>query len=362
MVIVLSVFNGFDDIIKTLYNSVDPDFKIELKEGDQFYVDDNFVEKINNISGIVSYSEVLEHKMLAQNLDHQLVVDVKGIGPNYLKLNNLKDSIILGYFFNQENNFVVVGSKVFNTLSLQLLDFENPLQLSVFNKINKLDISNSIHTNSFYISGVFETHTELDNTYILLKIEDLREFLSLGKQCSSIELNIDNSVNYKTIEHELKHVFSDKFFIQNRFNQRPFIYKMVKTEKLAVYIIFSFILIVSMLSLISSLIVLLMEKQKDIQTLYFLGLRKEKIKSIFFIVGVLITIFGAFLGNILGLVFCFFQQKFGFFGLGESTSFIDSYPVKVNLFDIIIIQLIVLFLGALASYLVTKNKRFYNYS
>ena len=202
---------------------------------------------------------------------------------------------------------------------------------------------------------------EFDDTYVVLQIDDLRRLLDLPRQCSSIEIKIDESINRKFIRSQLASYFGEKYLIQNRLEQRPFVFKMVKTEKLAVYIIFSFIVFVSMLSLIASLIVLLMAKQKDILILYELGLPIRKIKIIFFQVGVFITLIGSAFGGVLGLVVCLIQEKFKIIKLGENMHFIDSYPVKFDFFDLIMIQLIVIFLGFISSYIVTRNNNFYSF-
>ena len=364
MVVVLSVFNGFDDIINKLYNTIDTDFKIELKDGKLFDVNNDFIDKIQGVEGVVSWSEIIEYKMLVESSGQELVVvDVKGVGHNYRDVNNLEEIIWKGNYFENQKNHIIIGNQLSNLLGVDLLDYDNPLKLSFFKeKMNGFGLKNIDQmTRAFYVSGVFQTYTEVDNTYVILDIDDLRDFLFLEHECSSIEIKIDHSKKYTMIEKELTYLLGDKFLIKNRFNQRPFIYKMVKTEKLAVYIIFSFILIVSMLSLIASLVVLLMEKQQDIYTLYSFGLSKSKIKNIFFLIGVIVTVLGGFIGTALGRLVCYLQDKFEIIQLGTSSSFLQAYPVKVYFLDILMIQLIVFFLGALTSYLVSRNEQFYNY-
>ena len=364
MVVVLSVFNGFDDIINKLYNTIDTDFKIELKDGKLFDINNDLLEKIKGVEGIVSWSEIIEHKMLVESSGKELVVvDVKGVGQNYRDVNNLEEIIWKGNYFENKKNHIIIGNQLSNLLGVDLLDYDDPLKLSFLKeKMNGFGLKNLDQmTRAFYVSGVFQTYTEVDNTYVILDIDDLRDFLLLEHECSGIEIKTDHSKNYTMIEKELTYLLGDQFLIKNRFNQRPFIYKMVKTEKLAVYIIFSFILIVSMLSLIASLVVLLMEKQQDIYTLYSLGLSKYKIKNIFFLIGVIVTVLGGLIGTVMGRLVCYLQDKFEIIQLGTSSSFLQAYPVKVYFSDILMIQLIVFFLGAVTSYLVSRNEQFYNY-
>ena len=361
MVVVLSIFNGFDSIIKELYNQVDSDFKIEHKDGVVFELSRDSLSAIYNIEGVIDYSEVLESKLLAQYLDKQLVVNAKAVDDNYYNFSGLKNSILLGDYVSDKPNFIVVGNGVFHSLELNLLDFDNHLKLSFFKEPNSLNLSQSIISHSFYVSGVVGTRVEFDDTYVVLQIDDLRRLLDLPGQCSSIEIKVDESINRKFIRSQLTSYFGDTYLIQNRLEQRPFVFKMVKTEKLAVYIIFSFIVFVSMLSLVASLIVLLMAKQKDILILYELGLPIRKIKIIFFQVGVFITLIGSAIGGFLGLFVCLIQERFKIIKLGENMHFIDSYPVKFDFFDLIMIQLIVISLGFISSYLVTGNNNFYSY-
>ena len=359
MVIVLSVFNGFDNIIHSLYQRVDADFKVELKTGKLFDVDNDFISGINNINGVISCSEILEQKLLAQYLDYQYVVEAKGVDENYIQVSNLNQNIVLGNYLDGTKNFVIVGNKVFNRLALRLLDFENSLKLSFFKEAKMMDINSSMQTQSFYATGVFRTDVEIDETHLVLSIHDLRNFLKISRQCSSIEIKTDNKVNPRDIHAGLTSFLGPDYVIKNRIEQRPFVYKMVRTEKISVYMIFSFILIISMLSLIASLIVLLMEKQKDIDLLHSLGLNRQKIKYIFLLIGCSITIIGGVLGTFLGVFICFLQAQFKLIHLNTEIGLISAYPIKVNVADILIIQIIVLCLGVITSFLVSKNNNFY---
>ena len=165
MVIVLSVFNGFDNIIHSLYQRVDADFKVELKTGKLFDVDNDFISGINNINGVILCSEILEQKLLAQYLDYQYVVEAKGVDENYIQVSNLNQNIVLGNYLDGTKNFVIVGNKVFNRLALRLLDFENSLKLSFFKEAKMMDINSSMQTQSFYATGVFRTDVEIDETH-----------------------------------------------------------------------------------------------------------------------------------------------------------------------------------------------------
>ncbi len=359
MIVVLSVFNGFDQLVQNLFKNIDSDFQVELKEGHLFNIDDTILYKIQSINGVNSISKVLEHKMLAKYKDYQSVVGVKGVDENFLKVNKINDEIFIGKYFSEQDKFVIVTNSVFNMLSLKLLDFENPLQLSFFKSNNNLLTMNNIVTNSFYLSGVFSGQAKLGSGDIILGLKDLQKFTENENKISALNISIKNK-HYDSIQKKLQIVLGERFIVKNRFEQRPFVNKMIKSEKLIVYIIFSFILIVSMLSLVASLIVLLMQKQRDIQILFSFGFRIQNVKKIFLTVGFMITTCGLIAGTTLGLIFCFLQDKFHIVKLSSLNNItLNYYPIKVHLDDIISIQLIVIFLGLVTTYFVTFNSRFY---
>ncbi len=360
MIIVLSVFNGFDGIIQDLYEDIDADIRIELNEGQFFSVDDNLINSINNIKGVNYCSEVLEYKMLAKYLDYQQVIDGKGVDDNYRYVNNLDKHIILGEYGSLDPSFSITGSGVFNALSLKLLDFEDPLELAVFtNQKNILNPNNFVKTKSFYVTGVFSSQVEIDNSYVFLDINTLRDFVGLSRYCSALYLSINNNDN-KHIKNQLMTILGSNFVIKNRIEQRPFVNKMIRTEKLVVYIIFIFILLISMFSLFGTLVVLLMEKQHDIQVLSSLGFSLQAIQNIFLYVGCIVTITGVLFGSFSAFILCFLQYKFGWIKLGsEGGFFIESYPIQINFMDIILTQMIVLLLGFVTSYFVSRQQRFY---
>ena len=361
MIIVLSVFNGFDDIIQNLYKNLDADVKIELNEGTLFEIDDTIKSQLNSLEGIISWSEVLEHQMLAKSSNFQSVVNIKGVDENYTKVTNIKSEILLGEYFKTNSSFLIVTNSVFHNLSLKLLDFETPLNLTYFSPSNNmLDPMNQTKTKNFYVSGVFKSQVDMGGGDVILSIEKLRDFLKLNKESTSIVVNIDPQVNFNKIKSKLKLCFGEEFIFKNRFQQRPFINKMIKSEKLVVYIMFTFILIISMLSLIASLVVLLMQKKKDIKIFQSLGFKTIELKKIFFKIGVMITSLGLILGVSFGIGFTKMQEKFHILKLGTNhTFFINHYPVKIQELDIVVIIAIVLTLGCLTSYIVTSRNIFY---
>ena len=361
MIIVLSVFNGFDQLVQDLFKNIDSDFQVELKEGTLFTIDDSLIHHISSIDGVNSVSKLLEQKMLAKYGTYQAVVGVKGVDEKFINVTNIKDEIFLGQYFFEKENFLVATSSVFNNLSLKLLDFDTPLKLSFFDPSNNLLNMNNIITKSFYLSGVFRGQAKLGSGDLILRLEDLQKFMKSNNKISALNISVKKK-HRDNIQNKIQLVLGDRFVIKNRSQQRPFVNKMIKSEKLIVYIIFTFILLISLLSLVASLIVLLMQKQQDIQILFSLGLGVKSIKKIFLVIGLLITSSGLILGTILGLFFCFLQDQWHLIKLGSlNNTLINYYPIQIELEDILLIQLIVVLLGIFTAYIVTYNNRFYKF-
>ena len=361
MIIVLSVFNGFDQLVQDLFKNIDSDFQVELKEGTLFTIDDSLIYHISSIDGVNSVSKLLEQKMLAKYDTYQAVVGVKGVDEKFINVTNIKDEIFLGQYFFEKENFLVATSSVFNNLSLKLLDFDTPLKLSFFDPSNNLLNMNNIITKSFYLSGVFRGQAKLGSGDLILRLEDLQKFMKSNNKISALNISVKKK-HRDNIKNKIQLVLGDRFVIKNRSQQRPFVNKMIKSEKLIVYIIFTFILLISLLSLVASLIVLLMQKQQDIQILFSLGLGIKSIKKIFLVIGLLITSSGLILGTILGLFFCFLQDQWHLIKLGSlNNTLINYYPIQIELEDILLIQLIVVLLGIFTAYIVTYNNRFYKF-
>jgi len=361
MIIVLSTFNGFDKIVKDLYKDFDPDIKIESVKGRFFDLDSQLFNRIQSIEGVAVCSKVIDLKMLAQVKESKLILNIKAVDSNYSQVNPILNNIILGSYTDTDEDFINVGHGVFNLLSLKINDFDSPIKLSFFQDKHSILPTQLIQSDFFYISSVFAIQPEFDNSYAIMHLNKLRQLLKLNNQYSAIELKLSSDYNDSNIKKNIKQIIGEDYSVKTQADQRPFLYKMIKTEKLAVYIIFSFIVIISLLSLIASMIVLLMEKQQDIYIFNAIGLPVFQIKRIFFILGSGITLFGVLIGTGLGVLICFVQQKYKLIKLGHSGNLIiDSYPIQIYISDILYIQLIVMTLGVLAAYFVSSRDQYYH--
>lgn len=356
LIIVMSVFNGFDNLVQNIFINLDPDIKIEKKNGFLFDENDKLINEISYLDGVENVSIVLENKLLATHDDYQLVINAKGVSKSYNKVTGIENEIVFGNYL-KDNKSLVTSQLVFNSLSTKLLDFKSPLKLTFFDTDKKIFGSNNFISKSFYVIGVFSGESSTGNGDVIMPIHELQKLTKNQGMISSIELRVKKNNN--KVYKKIKDLVGSNFLVSDRAQQRPFVNKMIKSEKLVVYLIFSFILLISILGLVASIVVLMIKKKKDFVLLKSIGLEHKKLKKIFFTLGLMVTSFGLITGTIFGLFFCYLQQKFKIIGLGASNFPIQYYPIKMEFIDILIIQIIVIFFGTVSSLIVSKNNQFY---
>ncbi len=361
LVIVLSVFNGFESLVTNLYNSFDADYVITSKTGKTFIPDSMQIQQISKFKEVALLSEVLEENVLLKNGDKQYFATIKGVSPEVEKMESLQNLIVDGKLKLEAAGlpYACLGQGVAIGLSLSSSNSLYPLTVYVPNRLSKPDLVNT--ANAFKIlninvSSVFSVQQDVDSKYFLVPINFARELLSYNKEVSALEVYLKPNIFTPNFQEVLQKTFGPNYNIKNKQQQHELLYKIMKSEKWAVFFILVFILIVASFNVIGSLTMLIIDKKKDIAILKSMGATMQTIKNIFLLQGMLIALYGAIGGIITGLVICFIQEKFGIIGLGSSGSFvIDAYPVKIIAVDIIYVLLTVLFIGLLASLIASRN-------
>jgi len=257
LIIVMSVFNGFDNLVQNIFINLDPDIKIEKKNGLLFDENSKLVNEISYLDGVENVSIVLENKLLATHDDYQLVINAKGVGKSYNKVTGINNEIIFGNYLKDDRS-LLTSQLVYNSLSVKLLDFKSPLKLTFFDSDKKIFGSNSFISKSFYVVGVFSGESSTGSGDIILPIHELQNLTTNHGKISSIEVSINKKNN--EVYKKIKNLVGSNFLVSNRTQQRPFVNKMIKSEKLVVYLIFSFILLISILGLVASIVILMIKK------------------------------------------------------------------------------------------------------
>ncbi len=365
LVIVLSVFNGFNGLIETFFSNFDPDLKITASRGKMFSPSENRFEEIQNLLGVLHYAEVIEETALLKYGDQQYPAIVKGVPPNYSDYTSIDTLIIDGIFMLQDDgiDYAVVGQGVAYNLGLGL-SFVDPIRIFVPKKGHQASLNPAQSLNFDYIfpAGVFSLLEEIDSKYLIVPYHFASRLFESENRVSAVELGIDPGVNSKKLQKEIQGILGDSFHVKNKYQQHDMIFRTIKSEKWASYFILVFILIVASFNMLGSLSMLIIDKKEDLFILRSMGADSKLIRKIFLFEGWLISFFGALIGALLGIFICWLQIRFELVTLPGAGSFvITAYPVKIVLSDIFLILGIVLGIGFIASWYPVRfiSDRFY---
>lgn len=357
LIIVLSVFNGFESVVTSLFSVFDPDIEITVSQGKTFHSHKINADQIRNIPGVIKYTEVVEENALLYYKNKQFLATIKGVDSIFQVNCPIHDSLIVtGKMILQEDSldFAVPGYGIAYFLDI---DMDAPDNLiSVYIPKRKGNISGlpqeSFSSELIRPMAIFSVQQDFDDKYMLVPLRFARRMLDYSDELTSVEIRLAKNVDANLVQNKIASILGPEFKIQNRFQQQEMLYKIMKTEKWAVFLILTFILIVASFNVIGSLTMLILDKKKDISILRSLGANDATIKRTFFFEGLLITLTGALAGIILGLAVCLLQLKFGIIKLQGGGSFImDSYPVKLIALDFVYVFITVLMIGVIAAWL-----------
>lgn len=355
LIIVLSVFNGFENLVLSLYNSFDPAIKITAVEGKVFEAEE--VAPILNERNLL-YAEVLEERVLLKYEDKEYIATLKGVDANYKMLNNVDSMLVAGeYFENYESEYAaIVGQGVAYYLSMGVGDMMNPLQVFVPKRSSKhlLKPENAFSKSGLTPVGVFGIQADFDATYVITSLTYVRKLLERTREVSALEVHCADE-EMEAIQEELQTALGSAYKVQHRYQQHAFLHQILNAEKLAVFLILTLILIIATFNIIGSLSMLMIDKKKDIQTLSHLGATKGDLQQLFWLEGLLTTIVGAVAGLLLGLGVCWAQLQWGFLQMGEGSFVVNQYPVVLQAKDVALVLLTVLLIGAVASWIPARQ-------
>lgn len=352
--IVLSVFSGLKDFSLSFSNDFDPDLKVLPKTGKSFEISLQQIEKIKTIAGITFYSKIIEEKVLFVYKGKEQVAEIKGIDNQYNNVNNIKKAIYQGEWLTTNTPQVVVGNGIATKLSMGLFDMNNTFEIfvprpgkgaitsaeSAFNKSNLIPI------------GIYAINDELDSRFVFADLQLTQELLEYkNNQISGIEIRTDSLANENKIIQELGTVFKNKVTIKNRAQLNDSLHKMLNTENTAIYLIFTLVIIMTLFTLAGAIIMMILDKQSNLKTLYSIGTSIPQIKNIFLLQGSLLTIIGGLFGIVLGIVVVFIQLKFQLIMITETL----PYPVRFNFQNILIVFTTIAVLGFIASYIASSR-------
>lgn len=357
IIIILSIFNGFETVIKNLFNTFDPDIRIEIREGKTFSIQSPGFNEIRRHPNVACFVETLEENALIRYADKQDIVIIKGVGENYAELNGIDSMLVDGIFMLQHKGkpYAVVGQGVAYKLSLGLR-YIDPAGLVVYMPERKGDITHNpekaFKKRSIIPIGVFSIQQEFDSKYMLVPIVFARELLDYENAVTAVEIRLKDKSSVRKTQEEIQTILGNDFQVLDRFQQHEFLYKVMRSEKLIIFLFLSIILIVMAFNITGSLTMLIIDKKEDIHIIRSMGAHIGAVRQIFLTEGWLISIFGTLIGLLFGAVVCYIQQEFGLIRLSGGQSFVvDAYPVEMRWMDFAAVFVFVGLVGLALSWL-----------
>jgi len=355
LIIILSAFNGFESLVKSLYSSFYPDIRIGPLKGKTLVLTQSEIDRIRGLGGIKSITMIAEDKALLQNGDFQAVVFVKGVDSNYAKVSGVPQKMVRGNFNlgNAEDPRMVMGVGIENAIGILSDRALIPLTLYLPKKGVK-DISDPLEALSEGLvipSGSFAIQQDFDNKYLITNIDFTKLYLNFQKdEYSAVEIAVKEEKLVEDVKTELKKLLGPSFTIHDRYEQNRTLYSTINLEKWAIYGIFTLILLVAAFNMVGALTMLVLEKKKDIQVLQAMGADRQLIRKIFLAEGLVLAGIGAFCGIILAVALYFLQVNYKLVPLQGDSFLIDYYPVKLLWQDFLLVTVTVFAIGLLASW------------
>jgi len=357
MVIVLSGFNGLENLVEKIYNQHESDLTISPIKGKTFYDSDSIIQKLTTIEQIGFTSKIIEEVTMIKHGEKWTTAIMKGAERSYSKITNLDSSIIDGNgdFYSTFVSGSIIGVGIQNQLQVSCDDrFDNTITVYGLLRNKKLSTQNKnvFNPKRTSVRGVFNITPEFDNNYFIVSLDFARDILDYTNELSAIEIGLKKEANLELVKKQIERLVGEDFQVKTKFEKNELLFKTNAAEKWMVFMILLFIFILSTFNIIASLTMLMFDKKRDISTLIALGATKKLIQSIFFKEGLYINLIGGMSGIILGAFICMAQYHFKLIRL--ENSIIDYWPVEVEATDLFYVLLVLLGIGIIASYLPTS--------
>lgn len=368
LVVVLSVFNGFQDMVAGFFTNIDPQLKVVPVSGKTAAADDPVLTKIRQLPEVEVATETLQDMALAMYDGRQATVNIKGVDDNFADLSHITE-ILYGdgeFELHTANlEFGTPGLRLAATMGLGA-SWSGYMKIYAPRREGQLDMSNPTDgfvVDSLISSGVVFTvkQGKYDKDYILTSIGFARRLFDRQGELSALELRLKPGSDFNAVKKEMQQIAGDRFQVQDRYEQQADTFHIMQIEKLMAYIFLTFILIVACFNIVGSLSMLIIDKKEDVATLRNLGAKDKTITRVFLFEGRMISVIGAVIGIVAGLALCLLQQQFGIvrMGDGDGTYIVNAYPVSVHYLDVLIVFVTVIVTGWLAVYFpvraLTKN-------
>ena len=352
--VVLSVFSGLRVFSLSFSNDFDPDLKVNPILGKSFTISPEQENQIKNINGIANFSKIIEERVLFSFNGKQHVSNIKGVDCNFSKVNKASQKLFNGQWLKQNTYQCVVGYGISEKLSIGLFDFNNPFEVYA-PKPGKGNIDNpeeAFNRSDLIPVGIYAISEELDSKYVFADLDFIQELLEYKPtQISGIEIRTKPNISNAEVIDAITKIFNNKVAVKTRAQLNATLYKMLNTENIAVYLIFTLVIIIALFNLIGSLIMMVLDKKANLKTLYNLGTEVKDLRKIFLLQGTLLSVFGGAIGLFLGIIIVVIQQQFQLIMITPSL----AYPVEFSLQNVAIVFVTIVALGFIASLIASSR-------
>jgi lipoprotein-releasing system permease protein len=353
--VVLSVFSGLREFSLSFSNDFDADLKLNPVEGKSFFITSEQEKKIKAIDGIAQYSKIIEERLLFTFDGKQLVTYLKGVDENFSSVNKASQKLFNGQWLKPDTYQVVIGYGISEKLSMGLFDFNNVFEV-LAPKPGKGDLSlnpeDSFNKSVLIPVGIYAISEDLDSKYVFADLGLAQELLDYkANQISNIEIKTKPNSNETEIIAKLETIFNNKVGIKNRAEQNATLYKMLNTENIAVYLIFTLVIVIALFNLIGALIMMILDKKANLKTLFNLGTEVKELRKIFLLQGTLLSFFGGIIGLLIGIIIVLVQQQFQIIMVNPSL----AYPVVFSIQNVGIVFITILLLGFISSVIASSR-------
>lgn len=352
--VVLSVFSGLVDFSLSFSNTIDPDFKAMSATGKSFLISNDQENQLQKIKGISSYSKVVEERVLFVFKEKEQVAVLKGVDSTFTQVSTVKKSLFAGQWLKEKTAQVVVGYGIAQKLSLGLYDYNNAFEVFVPKAgSGTIENPNDAFNKSILIPiGVFAISEELDAKYVFSDLGLAQELLGYKpNEVSALEIKFSQPTAENEVKTALEKIFNDKIILKNRTQLNDALYKMLNTENIAVYLIFTLVIIIALFNLIGALIMMILDKKSNLKTLYNLGVEVKNLRKIFLLQGTLLSVIGGIIGLVLGVIIVLIQQQFQLIMITPTL----AYPVVFSFENVLIVFLTIFLLGFVASLIASSQ-------
>ena len=352
--VVMSVFSGLKVFSLSFSNDFDPDLKVFPAKGKTITISENQIIQLKKINGIALFSKVTEERVLFYFNGKELVTYLKGVDANFTKTNVVSKNLFNGEWFSDNTPEVVVGYGISNKLSLGLFDFNNPFEVFVPRKGKAVIESEAEAFNRTKLVpiGIYAISEDLDSKYVFCDLELSQNLLEYKpNEVSAIEIKMDSLADEEKVIEKVNSIFNNKVIVKNRSQQNATLYKMLNTENIAVYLIFTLVIIIALFNLVGALIMMILDKKGNLKTLFNLGVEIKDLKKIFLFQGSLLSVFGGIIGLIIGIIIVLIQQKFQIVMITSTL----AYPVVFTFQNVLIVFGTIVTLGILSSWIASSR-------